>query len=815
MAENQPIHNYSELEDKLSRLYQAPSPPAAFAERLERRLLAGMEVGGETVAGRIPIVQRVPQALRGLLRRPAWAISLAVVVVMLTFVGVNGPQRTLAQVQRLVGYIPGVGFVDLDKARVLAVPVEDTQKGVTMRVEQVVADPSGTEVILTMPGLREEDLSLNDFNGEEGRGLQVSFHLKDGRELQPKSWEMTAGRAHVQFPPLPEDEYQVELVISALPFVPSEARHGEWRFMLPLRPALGEWGAELFPEPYTPAGAKDTQQGVTVEVLRVVHALDETAVQLGLTWGEEGWDSSGCAGSLILVRMRDDVGHVYHQQVQEGSVKAVGVEKAVEESPATASLTPTLKPNTIRSTVHLSPLSLAAQQVELSIDAVDFEFSTQKRFVFDLGKNPQLGQIWELDKWVNIAGVRTHIVQAALMEDTTTRPERQQPYYSLQFQMETDPESPVKLSHISTYNPTPGFRGGGSSSLDPGSYQVSLVFEEIPEGSLEIQMGGGISVQGPWEISWPVPAGEKKHATVRHFYPEHAQDTQHGLTLEVDEVVASDRLTAVQVSAKDLPNDMQLLHLLMRDLEDWRRGADPDGLYLETPRGERLGWTREVSWQPAGDTGAGDGWQTFAPLPPLMERVRLRVPAGEFFKPDQATLEVSVPEGVVFHKETYEAQVYYGGRVETEEDTRWVSDPWQVDIPVDIAGVQLHFTQALVRRVDYAEGRYQLVLSGEFISSAQGQAAAGRFHFSSITKPDGSTDTAGPYTSPESWHKLGFGGFGCIVSEHENLKEAEIRLDVTKENGVELLPGRYQLVLDGVGLWVPGPWEIDFSLAPD
>ena len=815
MTENHSVRNYCELEDKLSRLYQAPSPPAAFAERLEGRLLAGTEDGKEGGAWRIPMVYRIRRAFGGLLRRPVWAMSLAVVLVMLTFVGINGPRRTLAQVQRLVGYVPGVGFVDLDQTRLLAAPVEDTQKGVTLRVEQVVADPSGTEVMFTTPGLEEGDLSMDVINGAAGSDFQVSFRLADGREMQSERWEMTAGRTRVQFPPLPEDVYQVEMVVSALPFVPLAARNGEWRFMLALRPASGEWMTELFPDPYAPANAKDTQHGVTVEVLHVVHRPEETAVQLGLTWGEKRWDSSDSAGGLILVRMRDDVGHVYNQQIQEGSVKAVGVEKAVEEVPDAGSPTPTLEPNSVRHTVHLSPLSLAAQQVELSIEAVDFEFSPRKRFVFDIGKNPQLGQIWELDRWVNLAGVRTHVVQAALMEDTATRHERQQPLYSLQFQLETDPESPVNLSHISTYNPRPGFRGGRSSSLAPGDYQASLVFEEIPEGSLEIQMGGGISVQGPWDISWPVPERETKHATVRHFSLEKAQDTRRGFTLAVDEVVASDRLTAVRVSAQDLPGDVRLLRLLMRDLEGWRSGTAPDGLYLETLRGERLGWTREASWQPIDDKGPQDSWQTFDPLPPLAERVRLRVPAAEFFKPGQAVLEVKVPERIEFHKETYEGQVYYGGREDTEEDIRWVSDPWQVDIPVDIAGIQLHFTQAQLRRVGYAEGTYRLVLSGEFVSSTQGQVAAGRLHFSSITKPDGSTDKAEPYTSPESWHRLGTGGFGRIAPENGNLKEAEIHLSVTKNNGVELLPGRYQLFLDGVGLWLPGPWEIGLPLRSD
>ncbi len=41
---------------------------------------------------------------------------------------------------------------------------------------------------------------------------------------------------------------------------------------------------------------------------------------------------------------------------------------------------------------------------------------------------------------------------------------------------------------------------------------------------------------------------------------------------------------------------------------------------------------------------------------------------------------------------------------------------------------------------------------------------------------------------------------------------ASLRLDVTAGNGVDLLPGSYEIELDGASVIVPGPWELSFTL---
>jgi hypothetical protein len=43
--------------------------------------------------------------------------------------------------------------------------------------------------------------------------------------------------------------------------------------------------------------------------------------------------------------------------------------------------------------------------------------------------------------------------------------------------------------------------------------------------------------------------------------------------------------------------------------------------------------------------------------------------------------------------------------------------------------------------------------------------------------------------------------------------EAELVIDVTAGNGVQVLPGKYEIKLSGLTVVVPGPWDLNFSLS--
>ena len=223
-------------------------------------------------------------------RRPAWVIGIATILILAAALIVVGPQRVLAQVQRLLGYVPGIGFVDLARAQVLVSPVEATRDGVTLRVSQVIAGPERTEIVISTPGLSEKDFPRAN-NPSENPDFTATLVLPDGSRLEARRWEIGFGSGKLEFPPLPGGVNQVTLIVPRLPLAPAGALPEDWEIPLVLRPATGELNNELFPQPYRPADASDAHHGITLRVLDVAQTATETAVHYQVEWTDPGWEN--------------------------------------------------------------------------------------------------------------------------------------------------------------------------------------------------------------------------------------------------------------------------------------------------------------------------------------------------------------------------------------------------------------------------------------------------------------------------------------------------------------------------------------------
>src|SRR5690606_20894597 len=103
----------------------------------------------------------------------------------------------------------------------------------------------------------------------------------------------------------------------------------------------------------------------------------------------------------------------------------------------------------------------------------------------------------------------------------------------------------------------------------------------------------------------------------------------------------------------------------------------------------------------------------FPALQSLAQNITLYVPGMEIALPGHATFSIDIPPDMSFHSEEYTTKVMGGGPMRDVTQTRVVSDPWPVNINLDLAGYQLHFTQAQVLREENAGPLYRLVLTGE------------------------------------------------------------------------------------------------------
>ena len=268
------------IEGALSVLYSAATPDAAFVANLERQLLAKATVLiGQHAAGESPLCCLWARWARPLGRRRWATIAFGLLLAVAVALAAVGPQRVWAEVQRLLGYVPGVGFVDLQETRVLTAPVEVARDGVTLRVEQVLAQPGGTTVVIRIEGLPPED-QLWPHGATVDDDFDPGLRLPDARRLPLKGCTLRLETSTLEFPPLPDDVYRVTLELPRLPLVPAGAAPEAWEVPLTLCPATGELVTELFPQPYALPDASDTHEDITLRVLEVAHSPEETVLRL-------------------------------------------------------------------------------------------------------------------------------------------------------------------------------------------------------------------------------------------------------------------------------------------------------------------------------------------------------------------------------------------------------------------------------------------------------------------------------------------------------------------------------------------------------
>ncbi|MGI6206673.1 MAG: hypothetical protein ACOYEW_00555 [Anaerolineae bacterium] len=746
-------------EGALARLFAAPQPDERFVRDLRERLLACPEAGAASPRRGL---SRLGAILRTSTRRRAWAAAgLALALALGLGVALVGPAQVLAELGRLRGYLFGVGFVDLEGTRALLAPVSVTREGVTLTVEQLLAQPDRT-----VARIRAEGLPLVTHE------LGFQLRLPDGRTLDPTGWSARQGEATVDFPPLPEDVYRVDLLVG-LPGMAPET----WEVALGLHPTTGEMMVAGYTTPYTPEDASDSHQSHTLRLLEVAQGAESTALNLEITWPDAAWrfprlDREG------RVALRDDLGHVYYEGVLPSAASLTAsrrVAVAIESHFADPTAAPTPAPDVARElrTITFGPVSPSASRLTLTVDALTFSVPVDAQFTLDLGEDPQLGQEWPLDVWLEVAGLPLHITGARLQ--TNDSEGEDEPPFALV--LNTDPlpsQDGRSLSGLSFSALVEGHRGS-RGSYDPRTraLETALLLETLPRGRIAIQVGGpgygaDVSLHGPWVITWEVPGGPPVPVPPLSLRPE-ASQTRDGLTLRIEQMTVTDRLSAVTLGMEPGPDGETLVGVGAR-----LPGSDQADLYhLTDERGNRYDPGLTLGWEPAESPEFNPHRLLFPPLPPLAGQVSFHAPAIVVLRPAPATLEVTVPQGV-----------REGGT-------------WPVDVTLSVGGHDVHFTEARLQN--------QLVtLSADARDQADhgGRLLAG-LSLSSVIGPDG-------VERPLATSALLMEQFSQVVT-FQGRKLLLVGFSAGTGGGL-IRPGTYRVQVAGVNEAVPGPWELTWQM---
>ncbi len=755
-----------DLEAGLTQLFAAHTPNPAFVDRLEHQLRA--QAASQRPARRSWLAASP---------RQRWATgALALALVLALALAVAGPRRVLAEFQRLIGYVPGVGFVDLDATRVLTAPVQVTRDGVTLRVTQVLAKPDETLVVFEAEGLPTYD--VRQVNESTQQDVAAALRLPDGSTLTGTRQSLGRGddtvSGSLRFPPLPVGAYQVTLLLGRLPYVELGTAPEDWEIQMTLRLATGELVTELFPQPYVPAGAEDTKSDITLRVLVVAHSPAATVLKLQAEWADPtsrfGFFTAGQD-----LRLRDDLGHSYGPPITPSP--NVVVQQAIEmPSPPDPKGTVTPAPGLYHYEIDqtFASLSPSATRLTLPVEAITFDVPVPLEFDVDLGPQPQVGDTFPLDIPIDAAGVPLRITGARLeREQRGAEP----PETWLRFDIVAEPASDdrsVRGLHFLVGTSTPAFDGGSTGyQFAPERLDAALRFktdQPLPSGPVRIQLAAAsLVVPGPWELTWDVPGRTAPASAPVTLSPSGASQTHRDMTLRADSVTLTDRVTVVELTLEDAPAGTRL-----HQVSCWLPEQTGSGCWLEDNRGQRYA-DPGVIWQmlgrPLTDTVMFDAAQ------PLAQSMTLHVPAVEIAVDGAASFDVDVP---------------------TEFAAGSLDQTWPVDIPVAVAGQALRFSQAWLTGMN---GLPQLVLRSDPLDTPGDRFLTG-LRLAAITGPDGAPiDLALAHSSA---------GLDSFSPDREYV--AVVIIPVVAADQRSLEPGRYHIEISAATFSVRGPWVLTWQL---
>ena len=479
-----------------------------------------------------------------------------------------------------------------------------------------------------------------------------------------------------------------------------------------------------------------------------------------------------------------------------------------------ATPTPTPAVPTYEETLAFAPASPSAQRLTLWVDAVQFYVPAEGSFTVNLGDNPQVGDYWPLDVHLTVVGFPVHITGARLVvEEIMISFDDSEPETRLEFDIGPVPDQrdrELRGIHLDGY--AAGFSGSGGGYSVTGGLRASLTLKEgepIPTGPIQVGVeSASVLFRGPWNVTWTVPGADetdKAKAAPVTLHLANASQTRAGLTLRVDQVTLTDRLTAVTVKGSSLSPDVMVgwdspslvgpfnwileWHPAKRNSDG--QPPDKDLLYLQDDQGRRYERTWETGWRPRSKQTseipkASEVSETlvFKPVQPLARRITLHVPAMGATLPDVAAFDVIVPAGV---------------EMQPPSDRPWsASEPWDVDVPVEVADYQLRFTQAWLEEL---HGTTLLVLTSAPFEGRRGDQWLTGLHLASVTAPDGravdlrsASSRANPDDRGGRFYRIGL-AFDVVDPETDTVR-----------------PGRYHVELDGVTIAVQGPWTLTWNL---
>lgn len=413
-----------------------------------------------------------PRLKRPIFYRPAWVAAFVLAVLLVSILAI-GPQRVLAAIRGLFGYIPGVGIVDQSAPiRVLAEPVTVTRNEISISVTSATLTDDRTHIdyrIFGVPGSAYP-------KGEDVIGCirQPYLLLPDGTQLvQEKDFPLIPANVN-------DAVFIVPCIFNTLPgkapenwelplhFVPASPALTVIPVIESLPSATPSASASALSSTISPSTVVTSTPTPEINPLTITRVLDigDKFVLMGEFSYNFAGDASLPTGSWWVLNQVSiigadgrDVPQTYSNDFEIPTPSRVGSEPWLYQ--LDKNFTP---PVTIIYTGEIiSPVG-PKEQVE---------------FEFDAGSNPQAGGIWEVNKVFKLGGYGIRLLS---IESSANG-------YSFYFK--ADPGASANAIRVDIVGYSPNCGGGGGGDQFPEEFTREVCYAgfagspEYPHGHLK------------------------------------------------------------------------------------------------------------------------------------------------------------------------------------------------------------------------------------------------------------------------------------------------------------------------------------------
>ncbi len=416
------------------------------------------------------------------LRRPAWALVGFLITLTIAGILVIGPQRVLAEVLRLFGYIPGVGIVDQSNPiRVLVDPAQVTRDDITLTVTDTVLTEQETIVLFTLEGVPWQALSHQENVPGCWKGPELS--LPDGTILQLIEGGGSAQKMRFVYPPISKNINQVDFILPCIQNTLPGLAPENWRLPLRFIPAPPDYS--MLPVIELPVNETETDAipQVRQQPLAITKILEvdenylifgefdprksEDTTAPGAVWQPIGaLQGTDSAGSTYYLSYLPEL-NTYEPSDPQVETFMFKISKYV-----------------------LSPLKITYPGIYVQKVGEPQQF----RFEWDAGTSAQPGQEWVLNKDINVDGYSVRLVSITANQQGYSFTFDHNNQANL-FEENTHVISP-KGVEIEGYTVAGGGGGGGTLSLDYVQRPVGkLTFVVTVQHNQSLQ-------KKTWEFTW-------------------------------------------------------------------------------------------------------------------------------------------------------------------------------------------------------------------------------------------------------------------------------------------------------------------------